>query len=596
MAQAVEKSTTLTCLQGKAGQDPLLDEVQRDAQASSILDAMKSYMSDLHGKLDNNARPYQKLARLFMAGNTPTRVEGHHYGEAIGLRSGEEKGILASYGNYMGFLWGTTIGPTVPWVGKSFTPLSPDAVPDYTGGLNDASVPAFLGINHFEKLEQSLVNRFSFSVVSFWMHLQDAPPQERARYGYDRNGGLFIAQRAPSVYAGTKREVFQLNYRWRPLGNNAPISYLIDEIVEVTPGLYLGQLLFATRNVLDTFDARRPVADYDYQHFGYFLLMDDSWEAETLRVFRNIRPGTGVPISLAATSTAEAAGVFPPKFTTFTFANPPDGNCDDRILAQIKQDMQGRATILDLLKSYSDKLGEKFDNTSPYFARMHELFNRGIAPDEVRGYFRGALVSFHTEGYYRFFNVNTLNAGWVPGKFFSPWTGKTFDAATPDQLKEYTEGYEKGAMPTFWGANALVFRSAAQKFTKAGMKIAGVWMEDVPAEETRRFGYEAKSFFFIAHKGVSINEENHGKRVFFFNYRWPKLRTIPPDCYCIDELVQIAEGLYLGQLIYATELLKKFDPSVAPDSYKYRLFGYFLLMDEEWERRRLAIRFDPYEV
>lgn len=60
--------------------------------------------------------------------------------------------------------------------------------------------------------------------------------------------------------------------------------------------------------------------------------------------------------------------------------------------------------------------------------------------------------------------------------------------------------------------------------------------------------------------------------------------------------MQIAEGLYLGQLIYATELLKKFDPSVPAASYKYRLFGYFLLMDEEWQQRRLAIRFDPYEA
>jgi hypothetical protein len=60
--------------------------------------------------------------------------------------------------------------------------------------------------------------------------------------------------------------------------------------------------------------------------------------------------------------------------------------------------------------------------------------------------------------------------------------------------------------------------------------------------------------------------------------------------------VKIAEGLYLGQLIYATELLKKFDPKEDPSAYKYRLFGYFLLMDEDWQRRRLAIGFDPYDV
>jgi hypothetical protein len=56
----------------------------------------------------------------------------------------------------------------------------------------------------------------------------------------------------------------------------------------------------------------------------------------------------------------------------------------------------------------------------------------------------------------------------------------------------------------------------------------------------------------------------------------------------MDEVVQIAEGLYLGQLNHATELLKKYDPMV----YKHRCFGYFRLMDEDWHKRRLKIGFD----
>ena len=65
-----------------------------------------------------------------------------------------------------------------------------------------------------------------------------------------------------------------------------------------------------------------------------------------------------------------------------------------------------------------------------------------------------------------------------------------------------------------------------------------------------------------------------------------------PDRYCLDELVQIAEGLYLGQLMYATELLKAYDPRVDPEEYRYRHFGYFLLMDDDWHRLRLDIGFD----
>ena len=90
--------------------------------------------------------------------------------------------------------------------------------------------------------------------------------------------------------------------------------------------------------------------------------------------------------------------------------------------------------------------------------------------------------------------------------------------------------------------------------------------------------------------------ENKGKPVFQFNYRWKALRTLPPDNFCVDEIVQIAQGLYLGKLIYATELLLPWDPKTDPSAYKYKLFGYFLLMDEEWHARRLRIGFDLDDV
>ena len=595
-----DKFKTVTCLEGKLGQDPLLDEIQRDVQSSSVLEAMKGYIDQLEGKLDNNARPYQKLARLFMAGLTPDRVEGHHDGEAIGLRTGDEHGLLASYGNFLGYVWGTIVGPVAPWVGKSFKPVDGDALRNYTDAFEKGEIPTYLGINHFEEMKQSVAMLFGYPILVFWMHLKDAPQQERNLYGYEKNGGLFIARQAASVYPGTARQVFQLNYRWHNLGNLPPVSYLIDEIVTIGDGIYLGQLLFATQHVLHRYDPGVPSADYDYQHFGYFLLMDDSWASETRRVFKNIKPGlitTQVPAPPApAPSGHPSTGALPSKFTALTLAQPVDGNCDDSVWAQVQEDMKGHETILDLLKTYSDELMKNYDNRSPCFLKLHELFNRGTGPDEVTGFLHGALVTFHTEGFYRFFNLNTLNVGWMLGRLFTPWTGKTFDPITPDRLKQFTDGVEEGSLPTFWGTNTLSFKTARQKFTKDVMRLAGVWTEDVPAEESSRFGYDLKSFFFIARNGVSINEENKGKKVFLFNYRWPKLRTSPPDNFCIDELVKVADGLYLGQLIYSTELLKPYDPKEDPSAYKYRLFGYFLLMDDDWQRRRLSIGLDPYNV
>ncbi|WAC08702.1 MAG: hypothetical protein OS130_05790 [Thermodesulfobacteriota bacterium] len=100
--------------------------------------------------------------------------------------------------------------------------------------------------------------------------------------------------------------------------------------------------------------------------------------------------------------------------------------------------------------------------------------------------------------------------------------------------------------------------------------------------------------------GVSDQESilpmnNHGekkKRVFQFHYRYPMIGSPAPIGMCLDELVEIAEGLFLGQLIYSTLPFVTFHTSVDPAEYKYQLFGYFLLLDNTWERHRQAIGLD----
>ncbi|MHC1725882.1 MAG: hypothetical protein AB9866_07735 [Syntrophobacteraceae bacterium] len=96
--------------------------------------------------------------------------------------------------------------------------------------------------------------------------------------------------------------------------------------------------------------------------------------------------------------------------------------------------------------------------------------------------------------------------------------------------------------------------------------IAGIRTETVPAEEALAHGYDVKNFFFIARQAKSLNEKCSEKTVYQFNYRWPRLKTIIPDRYCIDEIVQIADGLYLGQLMYATQILKPYDPAADPST------------------------------
>jgi hypothetical protein len=50
--------------------------------------------------------------------------------------------------------------------------------------------------------------------------------------------------------------------------NRPPLSWLIDELVQVADGLYLEQLLFATRRLIAGYDPKRPAGDFAYDHMG----------------------------------------------------------------------------------------------------------------------------------------------------------------------------------------------------------------------------------------------------------------------------------------------------------------------------------------
>lgn len=594
--QGAEKFTSLTCLRNAPSGDPLVTQVKTDLVGKpSILAMMKCYMEDLKGELDNDALPFRKLHRLFELGLTPDRLKGHHYGVAIGLRTGDLSGVTAEYGNLLGLIWGTAIGGVCPWVGKSFSPMDPVDLRQVAGDAIPAGVPVFRGINHFNVIEHAPVNVAANALLSFMWHLKEVPDAERRQYGHERNGGHFTASRALSIYDKTPRDVFSLNYRYPALGNSPPLPFLIDEVVEIADGLYLGQLLFATARLLERYDPRVDKGTYRYHHFGYFLIFREEWNAEAKRLFPHLEmPEIAVPSGTAPRGSVDVtpAGT-PDKFKTLTLADPPDGDVDPVVLSEIKADVTRSETIIHMLKWYSDSLGSDTDTRSPVFAKLHTLFNAGIAPSKMDGFFRGARVTFQSPGFLSLFNVNTLNIVWHVARHFSPWTGKRFDPIDAARLSDLTGGYEKMDASTSFGTNTVVFRTHREKLVRKVMELANMWIEEATEEERRRYGYEAKTFFFIGKLAKSIVQENKGKTVFQFNYRWKSLRTPPPDNFCVDELVRIADGLYLGKLIYATELLKSWDPVADPFAYRYKLFGYFLLMDEEWHARRLRIGFDP---
>ena len=582
-----------TLLPGTDLQDPLLRQVQQDLTGkASILELFVAYMEALRTSPDTNATPFRKMDRLFQLGITPELVEGHHYGIPVGLRGGDQQGKFAAIDNVLELLWGATVLPVCPWSGKSFQPTDSAGVEAITQTAMPADVQYTLGINHFTRIDESALNHVALGFLNLLMKLQPAPEAEVTAYGYAKNGGHFIACKCHSVYAASDRDVYQLNYRWKALNNALPLCWLIDEIVQVADGLYLGQLLFATEHLTCTYNPHDPVSAHLYRHFGYFILFDARWNSEARRLLPALEIPVTAPELLTPSPVPSTA-----KFSTFTFADTLPETCRPEVYDAIVHDLARQPTIMHLLKSYADALMAADEVDSCYFDRLQELFNRGRAVSDLSGFFHGALVSWHAAGLFDVHGCNTLEWGWSHFiRRFSTWTGKAFEASTPERLMEFTGGVERGEQPTRWGANTQALRTFKQRFVGKLMQVAHVWSETVPPEEASRNGYDIKNFFFIAHQALSINPQSAGKMVYQFNYRWPKLRTIVPDCYCIDELTQIADGLYLGQLLYATALTKPYAPTVDPADYAYRQFGYFLLMDASWQQLRLQIGFDLAEA
>ncbi|MBL8293072.1 MAG: hypothetical protein JNN08_14595 [Bryobacterales bacterium] len=232
----------------------------------SPLEVLSEYLIEAKGSLRNNPTVFRKLQTLFEKGRAPERVEGHFYGVTLAMRTGN----LPGSGNVLNHLWGRLLASHPPWVGKGFVA---------------STSPTYSGINFFLCSHTPFWTRLSIRVLRWVLKIEPAPEDERKAWGCDYKGGRFVARKAKSVYPGLEKEVFQLDYRLVSLGNPFPLKYLIDEIVEIDEGLYLGPLLFATRRLFRKYDPSLPAKEYRYANFGYFLLMSDRWDSERRRLF-----------------------------------------------------------------------------------------------------------------------------------------------------------------------------------------------------------------------------------------------------------------------------------------------------------------------
>ncbi len=571
--------------------DPVLKEIMEEdlKGIDTPLKLMKHY-ADIINRSSSYAGIDKKLDRLFICGKIPQSLNGFYHGITMGLKTGiNSRGILRYILSLFGIgkrfdplqiLYGRLLSKTSPWAGKDFQKIDSPKLEELTDGLEKGEETTYLGINSFRKDNKGFINSLSRYMLSSIIEMKGVPgPAEKQRSWIYATGGFFIARRQMSVgREHPKKEVIGLNYRWKNLGNRFPNRLLIDEIVQIAEGLYLGKLFYATsfKYLSRDYDPGIQREDYKYRGFGYFLLMDDTWLHEKNTLFPE----------LAYKMEDNLSG----KFTAFTLVDSQECQTKKVTISEGK-------TILHHLQALSQGVQEGKGSEDKYFDELHQLFMCGQPPDGIQGFLHGGVVAFKSSGFLKRFNKNILNELWPAVRPFSPWTGKTFTDSSIEGIQRYIghdADYYKGKGPIIIGTNTyrkdLDLSLPATLFIKHLNKIGMV--VEYPNEKEKEEEIYVKSFYFIATNDKSVNPACNGKEVLQFNYRWHAFHTILPDGLCIDELVRIADGLYLGQLLYSTKPQIQYTPEKDPADYGYENFGYFLLMDDAWQAIRDFIEFD----
>ncbi|MDH5638688.1 MAG: hypothetical protein OEZ04_09370, partial [Nitrospinota bacterium] len=278
---------------------------------------------------------------------------------------------------------------------------------------------------------------------------------------------------------------------------------------------------------------------------------------------------------------------------------------NDPVLKQIlEKDMANKSTPLELMKEYADQI-DKSASYGDIATKLDRLFTLGKTPEDLSGYYHGITlglkdgtdISNDIGSFLKYFGIEKVDPMQVLyGRILaesSPWAGKNFTPISGAKLDQLTGGQANGdeymlGINSFREDDGKIINNLASYMLTAVMD-----MKDVPApEEDQRSWIAEKGGMFLAQKSDSIDQANPGKKVVALNYRWENLGNRFPNSLLVDEIVYIADGLLLGKLFYATTLRrigKQYDPSVPDKDYKYRDFGYFLLMDDTWaqEKNRL---------
>lgn len=268
------------------------------AEMQSLEDSLNNILKhDYHGNFfvllgkyqrilaDNDQREqwsaiHKKLDTLFKCGTSEV-INGPMIGIPISIRdsdlfkeaaelAGKQRSIIANV-EWMATVWNATFADTGLWMGKTFEPVSRETVAAKTG--NDAqAMSSFsnettrIGRNYFRQPPNpNALQAIGLPGLTHLWKLKERPMSTQAKgfdcelltenlakenaIPYSRTGGYFLCNPGTSVVPEMNgKEVYQLNYRWPALEPTYPMTRLVDELVRIDDGIYLGQLVYATRH------------------------------------------------------------------------------------------------------------------------------------------------------------------------------------------------------------------------------------------------------------------------------------------------------------------------------------------------------------
>ncbi|MCF6282083.1 MAG: hypothetical protein L3J28_07710 [Candidatus Polarisedimenticolaceae bacterium] len=240
--------------------------------------------------------------------------------------------------------------------------------------------------------------------------------------------------------------------------------------------------------------------------------------------------------------------------------------------------------------------GKSFERISP--RKLSMLLDEGGRLSE-RYPQRVAELKRHLASapHYALVKKNQQNYWACDGRFAEHLASGSWDAGMSHEDKNFwtQEAAERWVMGYNLQDQRVVVADALMQMVDMNYRVPEPVLQQVSEASGSPFLRQGYAFLGVADQ-TSILPMNSGagvsKKVFQFHYRFPMIGGAIPIGFCLDELVEIADGLFLGQLIYSTALNVPFHSSVDPSEYKYQLFGYFLLLDDEWEHHRQAIKLD----